>query len=182
LAVKWKRSTEDRLIRLAEKIEKVASQDQKAIDEGAEVDRLREEGAAGLYRLCRDFVDDLNSRLSQPALIIDPPDWGADSFRDGGTNLFQISLRGRLLQLEFTSTDEPYSTEDFRHRYVLRGGVRSFNQNFLEQDTVDEQHIFFCAGGDHPGIGPAWHFFDARTYRTGLLSADYLAAEMERLL
>jgi len=123
-------------------------------------------------------VDELNGRLTQPALVLDPPDWNADSFRDSGANLLQISLRGRLLQLEYAATDEPYSSEDFRHRYVLRGGVRSFNQNFLEQDTVDEQQIFYCPHD----TGATWHFFDARTYRTGLLSLDYLASELERLL
>lgn len=142
------------------------------------MERLREEGGAALYRICRDFVDDLNSRLSQPALVLDPPDWNPENFDEDGANLYQISLRGRLLQIEFSATDEPYSTEEFRRRYVLRGGVRSFNQKFLDRDTVDEQLIFYCP---HES-GAAWHFFDARTYRTGLVTADYLATEMERLL
>ena len=86
-----------------------------------------------------------------------------------------------MLQFEFEATEEPYSTEDFRQRYVLHGDVRSFNQNFLEHDTVDEQQIFFCPN-DHGAEGSAWHFFDVRTYRTGLVSLDYLAAELERLL
>lgn len=142
------------------------------------MERLREEGGAALYRICRDFVDELNSRLSQPALVLDPPDWNPENFDEDGANLYQISLRGRLLQIEFSATDEPYSTEEFRRRYVLRGGVRSFNQKFLDRDTVDEQMIFYCP---HES-GAAWHFFDARTYRTGLVTADYLATEMERLL
>jgi hypothetical protein len=123
-------------------------------------------------------VDDLNTRLSQPALVLDPPEWKEGTFDDAGAHLFQISLRGRLLQIEFSATEEPYCTEEFRHRYVLRGGVRSFNQNFLERDTVDEQAIFYCPHG----AGDAWHFFDARTYRTGAVDADYFAVELERLL
>lgn len=176
--MKWKRHTQDRLTRLAQAIEAIAGRDQRLIDESTLVDRLREEGAAAIYGICRVFVDDLNGRLSKPALVLDPPDWSSDRFDDSGPNLLQISLRGRLLQLEYAATEEPYSTEDFRHRYVLRGGVRSFNQNFLEQDTVDEQQIFYCP---HES-GATWHYFDARTYRTGLLSVDYLAAELERLL
>jgi len=148
------------------------------VAESSQVDHLREEGAAVLYRLCREFVDDLNRRLPEPALLLDPPEWTAESFHESGPNLIQISLRGRLLQLEYESTDEPYSTEDFRHRYVLRGDVHSFNQNFLEHDTVDEQQIFYCPQDDEA----AWHFFDGRTYRTGRVSLDYLAAELERLL
>ena len=151
------------------------------VDESSQVDHLRDEGAAALYRLCREFVDDLNGRLPEPALSLDPPEWTAESFHDSGPNLIQISLRGRLLQFEYESTDEPYCSEDFRHRYVLRGDVRSFNQNFLEHDTVDEQQIFYCPVHDgHEGA--VWHFFDVRTYRTGTVSLDYLAAELERLL
>ncbi len=105
--------------------------------------------------------------------MLDPPEWNPGSFNEDGANLFQISLRGRLLQVEFTATDEPYCTEEFRHRYVLRGGVRSFNQNFLDRDTVDEQLIFFCPHDS----GASWHFFDPRTYRTGRITMEYLATE-----
>jgi len=178
LAVKWKRHSLDRLGRLAQAIEAIADQDQHLIDESARVDRLRDEGAADLYRTCREFVDQLNARLAQPSVALDPPEWNADSFNEDGANLFQISLRGRLLQLEFTATDEPYCTEEFRHRYVLCGGIRSFNQNFLERDTVDEQLIFFCPHDS----GAKWHFFDPRTYRTGGVTMEYLTSELERLL
>lgn len=178
MGVKWKHHNRDRMGRLALAIEAIAGHDQRLIDESTNVDKLREEGAAALFRICREFVDDLNGRLSKPVLLLDPPEWNADKYDDVGANLLQISLRGRLLQLEYSATEEPYSTEDFRHRYVLEGGVRSFNQNFLEQDTVDEQQIFFCPHAS----GAAWHFFDSRTYRTGLVTMDYLAAELERLL
>jgi len=177
-AVKWRRHPKDRLDRLAQAIEAIAGRDQRLIDENAVVDQLRLRGAASLYQLCRAFVDNLNGRLTQPALVLDPPEWTDESFDDARPNLLQISLRGRLLQLEYAATEEAYSTEDFRQRYVLRGGVRSFNQNFLEHNTVDEQQIFYCPGE----TGAEWHFFDVRTYRTGILTVDYLAAELERLL
>jgi hypothetical protein len=178
LGGRWKGHSQDRLDRLARSIESIAERDRELVDESAQVDKHREEGAAKLYALCREFVDGLNKRLQEPALMLDPPEWTPESFHESGPNLIQISLRGRLLQLEYESTDEPYSTEDFRERYVLRGDVRSFNQNFLEHDTVDEQQIFFCPLES----GAAWHFFDPRTYRTGLVSLDYLASELERLL
>lgn len=181
LAVKWKRRSQDRMQRLARSIEAIEERDRRMVSESSQVDHLREEGAAALYGVCRQFVDDLNGRLPEPALMLDPPEWTAECFHESGPNLIQISLRGRLLQFEYESTDEPYSTEDFRHRYILRGDVRSFNQNFLEHDTVDEQQIFYCPNHDgHDGA--SWHFFDVRTYRTGRVSLDYLAAELERLL
>ena len=178
LAGKWKHRTQDRLDRLAQAIEAIGGRDQRLIEESALVERLRDEGGALLYRICREFVDELNGRLSQPALVLDPPDWNPENFDEDGANLYQISLRGRLLQIEYSATEEGYSTEEFRHRYVLRGGVRSFNQKFLDRDTVDEQLIFFCPHD----TGAAWHFFDPRTYHTGLVTADYLATELERLL
>ena len=178
LSVKWKGRSLDRLGRLALAIEASAGRDQLRMDESSHVDRLRAEGAASLYGICRKFVDELNGRLKEPALMLDPPQWDADSFDDSRPNLLQISLRGRLLQIEVSATDEPYSTEEYRHRYVLEGAVRSFNQNFLESDTVDEQMIFFCA---HDAV-PVWHFFDPRTYRNGLVSTEYLASELQRLL
>ncbi len=174
----WKRRSQDRLGRLALAIEAIAGRDQLVMDESSQVDRIRAEGAACLYQICRKFVDELNGRLKEPALVLDPPEWNLESFDDSRANLLQISLRGRLLQIEFSATDEPYSTEEYRHRYVLEGSVHSFNQNFLERDTVDEQMIFFCA---HEAA-PVWHFFDPRTYRNGLVSTDYLASELERLL
>jgi hypothetical protein len=178
LAAIWKRRSLDRLDRLALAIEAIAGRDQVVMDESSQVDRIRAEGAAGLYGVCRKFVDELNGRLKDPALVLDPPQWDQDSFDDSRPNLLQISLRGRLLQIEFSATDEPYSTEEYRHRYVLEGSVHSFNQNFLERDTVDEQMIFFCA---HEPTA-VWHFFDPRTYRSGLVSVEYLASELERLL
>lgn len=176
--MKWKRRSQDRLTRLAREIEAIAGRDQLLMDESSLVDGIRAEGAASLYDTCRKFVDELNGRLKEPALMLDPPQWTPDSFDDSRPNLLQISLRGRLLQIEFSATDEPYSTEEYRHRYVLEGAVRSFNQNFLERDTVDEQMIFFCA---HESV-PVWHFFDPRTYRSGLVSMEYLTSELERLL
>ncbi len=176
--MKWKRHSQDRLDRLARAIEAIAGRDMQLIDESAQVERQRGEGAAALYGICREFVDSVNQRLSDPALVLDPRDWNPEAFREDGANLLQISLRGRLLQIEFSSTEELHSTEEFRHRYVLRGAVRSFNQNFLDRDTVDEQMIFYCP--HHASA--AWHYFDPRTYRTGLVGPDYLATELERLL
>jgi hypothetical protein len=178
LDAKWKKRRVDRLDRLAQAIEAVGAHDQHLLDESLRVDRIKSEGALLLYGICREFVDALNSRLSEPSVMLAPFEWELDNFHDGQTNFFQISLRGRLLQLEFQSTDEMYSTEDFRLPYVLHGSFRSFNQESLEKNRMGEQRLFCCPLRDTP----VWHFFDARTYRTGNVDSDYLAAELERLL
>jgi hypothetical protein len=178
LAAKWRRHRPDRLSRLAEAIEAIGDRDRQLIEESTHVDRMRSRGAVDLYAICRVFVDKVNGHLTEPAVLLDPPDFVERNYNDGGANLFQINLRGRLLQLEFTATDDLYEADDFRRPYVLRGSVRSFNQDLLDHNGVDEQMIFYCPDAD----SARWYFFDGRTYRTGLLSEDYLAAGMERLL
>ncbi len=110
--------------------------------------------------------------------MLSPVNYSGEGFDDSGSNLFQINLRGRLLQMEFRATDEPYENDDFRIPYILRGAVRAFSQQFLDSNSIDEQMIFYCPTGEH-GV---WHFLDGRTYRTGRVGKDYLAMEMERLL
>ena len=131
-----------------------------------------------LYRICSAFVDKVNDKLPEPAIMLDPPSFSEDSYNDGGPNLFQINLRGRILQIEFGPTTELYEDDDFRRPYVLRGAVRSFNQDLLEHSTVDEQMIFYCPASD----AAFWYFFDGRTYRSGRVAENYLVSEMERLL
>ena len=139
---------------------------------------MRLRGAMDLYRICSTFVARVNEKLTEPAVLLDPPAYHESSYNDGGVNLFQINLRGRILQLEFAPTAELFEQEDFRHPYVLRGAVRAFNQDLLENHTVDEQMIFYC-----PRHEPAcWYFFDGRTYHTGRLGEHYLITELERLL
>ena len=177
LAVKWKRNRPDRLTRLATAIDAIAIRDSKLIAESTQVEELRSRGATELYEICRAFVNKVNSRLAEKAVLLDPPNFSEIDFDEGGT-LFQINLRGRLLQMEFAATEQLYEKDDFKKEYVLRGAVRGFNQDLLSQNTVDEQLIFYCP---HPG-GAVWHYFDERTYRTGRVGEDYLISEMERLL
>jgi hypothetical protein len=142
------------------------------------VERLRLQGASELHGICRQFVNALNSKLVSPAINLDPAEYYSRTFNDSGSNIFQINLRGRLLQIDFTATEELYSTDDFRRRYILQGTVRSFNQELLSQNVVDEQSIYYC-----PENGAArWYYFDCRTYRTGRVTPDFFAAELERLL
>lgn len=178
LAAKWKARRRNRLDRLAQAIEAIGARDLQMVDEAARVDELRRRGVAELYRICRTFVGALNGKLSAPVLLLDPADYSAANYNDAGPNLFQINLRGRLLQLAFEATGELYSTEDFTLPYVLHGAVRSFNQDRLDRHTVEEQGIYYCPAGDNAH----WYYFDRRTWRTGRVNEDFLAAEMERLI
>ena len=178
LAARWRRNRPDRLTRLAKAIEAIAETDRKLIAQNAEVDRLRVQGALDLYRICSTFVRKVNDKLSEHTVLLDPPSFAESSYDEGGANLFQINLRGRILQIEFGPTVELYEDDDFRHPYVLRGTVRSFNQELLAQSAVDEQMIFYCPRNGHA----FWYFADGRTYRSGRVSENYLISEMEKLL
>lgn len=178
LVARWTFRRRDRLSRLAEAIETAAARDRRRILEAERVDRLRAAGAADLYSICRELVDSLNARLTEPAVILDPPVYSPENFDDIRPNLFQINLRGRLLQIAFGATPELISTEDFRSPYVLSGAVRSFNQELLERHVMDEQNIFYCLDG----AAGRWFFSDRRAYRNGRLTADFFARELERLL
>jgi hypothetical protein len=180
LAARWKRNRPDRLARLTKAIEAIAETDRKLIEESTQVDRLRSRGATDLHRICRTFVDKVNGRLAEPAILLDPPGFSEGDYNDGGLNLFQINLRGRILQIEFGPTGDLYENDDFRRPYVLRGLVRSFNQDLLDSGSVDEKMIFYCPLDDADTAH--WYFFDGRTYRSGRVAEDYLVSELERLL
>ena len=101
----------------------------------------------------------------------------AEFLRDTGVNLLQINVRGRILQIEFASTPEMISTENFRVPHILEGSIRCFNQETLEQAVIEEQFIFYCLEKKRK----LWRFFDARTYRSAPFDEEYLISLMEQL-
>jgi hypothetical protein len=131
-----------------------------------------------LHAICAEFVDSLNRLLPQPVVDLDPAELDAGSFHEGSTNLFQINVRGRILQVEFKATGELLSTEEFRVPYTLEGTVRTFNQTLLEKDLIEEQLLFYTVESHRK----MWRFFDARTYRNGPFDREYLVSLMEEIL
>jgi hypothetical protein len=131
-----------------------------------------------LHDVCAGFAAAVNELTAKTELVLDPPVFNPDSFRDEDVNLFQLNARGRILQIEFEATEELTSSEDFRIPYALHGAVRGFNQELLEQNVVREQLLFYTI----EKTGTMWRFFDARTYRTGPFDQDYLIGLMEQLL
>ena len=167
-----------RLKRLAGSIEALAGKDEHILRRAREIADLRRAAAADLYAICADFVNSVNRLLSHPTIELDPPALGESSFQEDFTNLIQINVRGRILQVSFTATPENVSTEDFRVPYTLNGTVRAFNQELLDKDIIEEQLIFYTLE-NHKKM---WRFFDARTYRSGPFDWEYLASLMEQLL
>lgn len=169
---------EARLKRLARDIEALAEKDETTVRRSQEIAEMRNRAAQELYRVCADFADAVNRLLPQPELTLDPPGFGSDSFQEDTPNLIQMNVRGRILQVEFETTPELISTEDFRIPYILSGAVRAFNQALLDKDLIEEQLLFYTVEKQRT----MWRYFDARTYRTGEFDQAYLVTLMEQLV
>lgn len=169
----------NRLKRLAVRIEALVEKDELALRHADEIAGLRRAAAAEIHSLCAEFVSSLNSLLSRSEIVMDPDRFRPELFHEGGPNLIQIHIRGRILQVDFQVTPELLSTEDFRIPYTMEGSVRAFNQELLEKELIEEQLIFYTVEDRRKG---AWRFFDARTYRSGALDQNYLISLMEQLV
>ncbi len=169
---------EKRLRRLADRIESLTQVDRQRVEQAHEVEATRRHAACGLHATCAAFVADLNRLLTAPQVEFDPPSYSPESFQLDGPNLFQINIRGRILQIEFEAGEKPVSTEEFRVPYVLEGAVRCFNQELLDREAIEEHLLFYCLEKKRNN----WRFFDPRTYRTGILDSDYLMSMLEKLV
>jgi len=164
--------------RLALSIDALAEKDDGFLRLSHEMAALRRSAATELHTICRDFVDSVNRLLAKTELTLAPGEFSSATFREDTTNLIQISVRGRILQVAFTNTTELISTEDFRVPYTLAGSVRAFNRELLEKEIIEEQLLFYTVEKDRK----MWRFFDPRTYRSGTFDQEYLVCVMEQLV
>ena len=167
-----------RIKKLVDRIEALADSDEQRLEQARVIEQMRRAAALELHTVCRAFVEEINRHLTKTQLQLDPPEYGAQLFRPEDPNLFQINVRGRILQVEFEAGEKLVSTEEFRVPYILEGAVRGFNQELLDREAVHE-HLLFCCMEKK---GNVWRFFDPRTYRTGGVDADYLTAMLEGLV
>ena len=164
--------------RLAARIDDLAGKDERFMRHAKDIAETRLAAATELYSICRSFVDSINHYTTRGEILLDPPEFSSASFREDGTNLVQINVRGRLLQIEYASAPDLVSTEDFRVPYTLAGSVRAFNQELLDKDLIEEQLLFYTLEHQRK----MWRFFDPRTYRSGPFDQEYLVSLMEQLI
>jgi hypothetical protein len=169
----------DRLKKLVEAIDTLSEKDNALHIKAQEIEALRRQAAAELHTIAAKFVCEINRQLSKIQLEFDPPEYSVESFRDVGANLFQINVHGRIVQIQFASTPQTISTENFRVPHILEGSIRCFNQESLERAVVEEQFIFYCLDKKGQNL---WRFFDARTYRSGPFDQEYLITLMEQVV
>jgi hypothetical protein len=167
-----------RIERLARNIERLAEKDERILERALEMGALRRAAAAELHATCAELVVALNGLLSRFRVELDPPEFHPQGFQEDGANLFQVNVRGRILQVEFHTTQELLSTEEFRVPYTLEGSVRAFNQELLDKALIEEQLLFYTVEPDRR----MWRYFDTRTYHTGAFDRGYLLSLMERII
>jgi len=172
----WPR--DDRLQRLARRIQSLAETDERRLRRESEVGALRRAAARELHSVCDDFVAAVNGMLDDRVVLLDPPEYSAASYSDDSPNLVQINVHGRILQVAFAATAELVSTEDFRIPYILEGSVRAFNQEMLDKDLIEEQPLFYTMERNRN----MWRYFETLTYRSGPFDRAFLISVMERIL
>jgi hypothetical protein len=178
LVAKWK-SRPDQLTKLARELDRLAERDEKAVEEMDRADMARRQGARTLHAICSDFTKHLNAAMTRAEMLLVPNVFDPATYREDVPNLIQMSLRGRIVQIQYEAPEQALATEDFRHPYVLQGAIHGFNQTLLERDLVEEQLLFYAKS--HHRLDFRWHYFEPRTYRTGLVSEAYLTQLLARL-
>jgi hypothetical protein len=167
---------DDAIARLARQIDATQRAERFQVDPD-QVAKLRRQGACDLHQLCAEFVASVNGRLSEAMLELSPPTYSAETFRESGPNLIQISSQGRQMQIAFEATPGLASTEKFAIPYVLEGEVRAYNQKMLDRFDIRNRLIFFCVENETA----LWRFFDWRTRSTGLLDSELLVSLVEAI-
>ncbi len=179
MAMRFRRNVavDERLKRLAGKIQALAVKDAEQVREAERVAEVRRRAAAELHQTCASFVAAVNRLLPRAMVEVGPSEHSVDSFRDPGNNVFQINFSGRVIHLEFRATETLTSTEEFHAPYTLEGTVRAFNQQMLDQVLIPEVLLFCCLQGERR----EWIAFDPRTHRATPFGQDFLIAMMEKL-
>lgn len=174
----WLNVRQDRLQRLAKRLDDLSRRDELRIQREHEIEELRRKAAADLYEVCVRFVNALNAVATNITLELSPERYGPESFRDTGPNIFQIHASGRIVQLAFEPGEETISTEHFRTPYILEGAVRWFNQESLEGLGIKEHLLFYCLEKRRR----YWVRYDPQSHRKGMVDEDYLIELFEEVL
>ncbi|HLN01702.1 MAG TPA: hypothetical protein VK335_20605 [Bryobacteraceae bacterium] len=167
---------DDLIARLARQIDAAKKAEYCVVDADC-VAALRRRGANELHSACAEFVSSVNSKLTQAALDLSPPEYAEETFHESGVNLIRIGAQGREMQITFEATRQLFSTQKFLIPYVLEGEIRAYNQRMLERFEIRSLALFFCVDQDNA----TWRFSDWRTKRTGPVGNELFVDLMGRL-
>jgi hypothetical protein len=169
---------EDRVKRLAARMDRLAEQDELLVARTKRVESARRIGAAQIYQLCAHLVRELNTIVTRFRIEIAPDTWTTEAFRESGVNIVQINANGRLIQVAFQATDKLVSSENYVSPYIIEGAVRWFNQELLDGRGIEEEQLFLCWDDKS---GSRWRWQDPKTRRSGAFDLDHLMGLLERL-
>jgi hypothetical protein len=172
------RQTPSKLQRLAAEIDRLSEKDEELARRARELEVLRVSAAVEIHGACAEFVAGLNRLLERVQLTLDPPEYGAQDYRDDVQTLFQIAVSGRIVEIQFGAASDRLSTEDFRVPYALSGFVRAFSQALLDRNLIEEHLLFYTVERDRA----MWRYYDGRTHRTGRFDEEYLISLVQQLL
>jgi hypothetical protein len=164
---------------LAHRLDLLAERDAKVAAETEQVAAARRQGAMALHSVCAEFTRRLNAEMTRAEMMLVPTGFDPGNYREDVPNLIQMSLRGRIVQVQYEAPPQTLSSENFRHPYILQGSVHGFNQSLLDRDLIEEQSLFYARTGKKDGF--KWHYFEPRTYRTGLVDEAYFTGLLNRL-
>jgi hypothetical protein len=166
------------LTKLAQQLDRLAERDEKAVEEMDQTEAARRQGARILHSICADFTRHLNSAMTRTEMLLMPGEFDPATYREDAPNLIQMSLRGRIVQIQYETPERTVATENFRYPYILQGAINGFNQTLLDRDLIEEQALFYARNGKQDF---RWYYFEPRTYHTGLVGEDYLTSLVARL-
>lgn len=176
---------DDRIRRLARKIEDLRRKDETTAARRLEIHRQRQEAARKLHEVCECFVAQVNGLIKEDQMMLVPNEFSGEATEDNHIQ-FMLNVRGRVLLIDLEPPSSLVSTELFRKPYILQGEVRFFNQELLDDSRVEEHGIFFCPNeGVKDGNGRragSWLFWNGRSYKSGPVDDGYLAELMEQLM
>ena len=166
------------MTRLARQLDRLAERDERTVEEMDRTDHERRHGARILHTICAEFTRHLNSAMTRTEMLLMPLEFDPETYREDAPNLIQMSLRGRIVQIQYEAPEQSIANENFRYPYILQGSVNGFNQTLLERDLIEEQMLFYARNGKQDF---RWHYFEPRTYRTGLVDEQYFTMLLTRL-
>jgi len=176
---------EDRIRRLARKIEDLRRKDESAAARRREIQRQRLEAARQLHCVCHTFVGKINELIKEDQMSLVPGEFSDETVEDCRWQ-YMLNVRGRVLLIDLEPPPSLVSTELFRKPYIMQGEVRFFNQELLDDSRVEEHGLFFCPGeGGKDANGRrlgAWLFWNGRSYKSGPVDDAYLAELMDQLM
>ena len=79
-----------------------------------QTDQARRHGARILHSICADFTRHLNAAMTRTEMLLMPTEFNPETYREDAPNLIQMSLRGRIVQIQYEAPEQIIANENLR--------------------------------------------------------------------